>query len=142
MVGTIALVGRGSPWAALAGAATAIWAAYFYRLIGLTVTAKGSVLEVSDAMKKAFGWDANTIERRIAQLKRVALQAANHFDTYQKYRELGFDMALDSKGKLWLIEENTAPSHPLFKHLKSNLKMWRLIEYRYGLYSRALSGRK
>ncbi len=46
VVGTIALVGRGSPWAALAGAATAIWAAYFYRLIGLTVTAKGSVLEV------------------------------------------------------------------------------------------------
>ncbi|KPV44258.1 YheC/YheD family protein [Alicyclobacillus ferrooxydans] len=102
----------------------------------------GSVLEVSEAMKRAYGWDKSTIERRISELKRVSLQAANHFDTYQKYRELGFDMALDTKGKLWLIEENTGPSHPLFKRLKSNLKMWRLIQYRYGLYSRALSGRK
>jgi hypothetical protein len=45
-VGTIALAGRGSPWAALAAAAAAVWSLYFWRLIGLSVTSRGEVLEV------------------------------------------------------------------------------------------------
>ncbi len=99
---------------------------------------KGSVLEIETALKKAFGWNRETVHQKVTLLKNVALAAANHFDTYQKYRELGFDMAFDSKGRLWMIEQNTGPSHPLFKRLKSNLQMWRLIEYRYGQYQRAL----
>lgn len=46
VVGTIALAGRGSPWAALAAAAAAVWSLYFWRLIGLSVTSRGEVLEV------------------------------------------------------------------------------------------------
>jgi hypothetical protein len=46
VVGTIALAGRGSPWAALAAAAAAVWGLYFWRLIGLSVTSQGEVLEV------------------------------------------------------------------------------------------------
>jgi hypothetical protein len=101
---------------------------------------KGSVLEIEPALKRAFRWNEKTIQEKTALLKSVALRAANHFDTYQKYRELGFDMAFDANGKLWMIEQNTGPSHPLFKRLKSNLRMWRLIEYRYGQYQRARQG--
>lgn len=46
LVGTIALAGRGSPWAVLAAGATAVWAAYFWRLIGLSVSSRDDVLEV------------------------------------------------------------------------------------------------
>ncbi|HET9090823.1 MAG TPA: PH domain-containing protein [Acidimicrobiales bacterium] len=42
----IALAGRGSPWAGLAAASLLVWAAYFYRLIGLCVVAGDGVLEV------------------------------------------------------------------------------------------------
>jgi hypothetical protein len=46
VIGTIALIGRGSPWAALAGTATVVWITYFYRLIGLAVIASTETLEV------------------------------------------------------------------------------------------------
>ncbi|MHB8243736.1 MAG: PH domain-containing protein [Acidimicrobiales bacterium] len=46
IIGTIALIGRGSVWAVLAAVALAVWVAYFYRLIGLSVKADREVLEV------------------------------------------------------------------------------------------------
>lgn len=99
---------------------------------------KGYVLEVRDALKKSLGWSASKADRHIEEMKRLGKIAAKHFDSYQRYRELGFDMAVDQRGKIWMIEQNTAPSHPLFHHLSQNLSMYRRIEYRYGQYSRAI----
>lgn len=98
---------------------------------------RGYVLEVEDALKRSLGWGKGRINKMVDEMKRLSFTAAKHFDSYQRYRELGFDMAVDSNGKLWLIEENTGPSHPLFKRLKSNLSMYRRIEYRYGQFTRA-----
>lgn len=102
---------------------------------------KGYVLTVEDALQKSLGWSNRQIEQCIGELKRLGGIAAKHFDSYQKYRELGFDVAVDEQGKIWLIEENTAPSHPLFRHLKQNPSMYQRIQYRYGQYSRALKRR-
>lgn len=43
---TIALAGRGTLWALLAGVALAVWIGYYYRLLNLAVIAHGSHLEV------------------------------------------------------------------------------------------------
>jgi hypothetical protein len=46
VVGTIALIGRESPWAGLAAGALVVWVGYFYRLMGLSVSANDDTLEV------------------------------------------------------------------------------------------------
>lgn len=102
----------------------------------------GSVMPVDEALKRAFGLGPKDVTRKIELLKQVALLCANHFDLYQKYRELGFDMAFDTSGKLWVIEENTGPSHRLFKLLGSDLSMYRRIQFRYGQYTRAIKSKK
>ncbi|MHB1508451.1 MAG: PH domain-containing protein [Acidimicrobiales bacterium] len=43
---TIALAGRGTPWAALAGLALAVWIGYFYRLLHIAVIVRGENIEV------------------------------------------------------------------------------------------------
>jgi membrane protein implicated in regulation of membrane protease activity len=42
---TIALAGRGTLWAILAGVALGVWVAYYYRLLNLSVVVRGDVLE-------------------------------------------------------------------------------------------------
>ncbi|MGO9557530.1 MAG: hypothetical protein ACLPQS_14060 [Acidimicrobiales bacterium] len=42
---TIALIGRGTVWAIVAGASLAVWVAYYYRLLSLSVVVRGDVLE-------------------------------------------------------------------------------------------------
>ncbi len=43
---TVALAGRGTPWAALAGLALAVWIGYFYRLLHVAVIVRGEEIEV------------------------------------------------------------------------------------------------
>jgi hypothetical protein len=42
---TIALMGRGTPWAALAAASLVVWIAYHYRLLSMAVVVRGDELE-------------------------------------------------------------------------------------------------
>lgn len=102
-----------------------------------TALSKGYVLDVEDALKKAFDWRALKIQTTVRRLQSLGLKWANHFDGYQKYRELGFDVAIDSGGRIWLIEQNTAPSHALFARNRANLAPYRRIQYRYGVFERA-----
>lgn len=97
----------------------------------------GYTLTVEEALKRSLGLGDTAIQKRIGELKSVALAASRHFDSYQRYRELGFDMAVDRNGRIWMIEENTLPSHALFKHSKSTMAAWRRIQFRYGHYNRA-----
>ncbi len=103
---------------------------------------KGSVMEVNEAIRKSLKWNDKKINNCINEMIQLSFQAAKHFDTYQLYRELGFDIAVDKKGQIWMIEENTGPSHPLFAHLKSNLSMYRRIQARWGQFERARKGNK
>jgi hypothetical protein len=102
----------------------------------------GTVQEVGPVLTTSFGWKKQAVERCIGEIKRISLVAANHFDSYQKYRELRMDVAVDNSGKVWLIEENTLPSHALFRKLSSNQSMYRTIQSRYGQYSRSLRASK
>lgn len=102
---------------------------------------RGRVVEVEQALRQGLGWGDKQVQRCIREIRALSLTAANHFDTYQYYRELGFDVAVDKNGKIWMIEENTGPSHELFHHLKSNLAMYRRIQFRWGEFNRALQAR-
>ncbi len=101
----------------------------------------GRVIPVPVALRQSFGWSDERIKRCIDEMVSLGLRAAHHFDTYQPYREIGLDVAVDTSGRVWLIEENTAPSHPLFKKMTVDLAPYRRIQYRWGRYQRALQKR-
>lgn len=48
----------------------------------------------------------------VQQLKQIAIQIAQHFEQLAEghYAELGIDLAIDEKGKIWMIEINSKPS--------------------------------
>jgi hypothetical protein len=98
---------------------------------------RGAVMEVNEALRKSLGWDEWRVRDCMNEMIQLAFHAANHFDNYLFYRELGFDMAIDKKGRLWMIEQNTAPSHPLFAHLQTNMTLYRRIQARWGKYEKA-----
>lgn len=101
----------------------------------------GRVMEVEEALRRALGFTAARARQCMADMVALSHRAAKHFDRYQPYREIGFDVAVDTRGRIWLIEQNTAPSHPLFAKLKSNLALHRRIQFRWGRYQRALHSR-
>lgn len=102
-----------------------------------TALSRGRVIDVEKALKQSLGWDKSRIQRTVSKLQKLGLAWAKHFDSYQNYRELGFDVAIDKAGHIWLIEQNTAPSHRLFAHNKDNQKPYQRIQYRWGQFERA-----
>ncbi|TDY51025.1 YheC/D-like protein [Alicyclobacillus sacchari] len=96
----------------------------------------GTVMSVDRALRQA-GWTKEQIARTKSRLVQLAHAWAKHFDTYQPYRELGFDVAIDVEGGIWLLEENTGPSHRLFAKNIDGLADYRRIQYRWGRYEQA-----
>lgn len=94
----------------------------------------GRVLEVSEALNQSLHCNKQAIRNYRRKLIQLSSLVASHFDSYQKYRELGLDLAIDTSGRIWLIEENTGPSHQLFAKLTSNLDMYHTIQRRARQY--------
>ncbi|GEO26890.1 hypothetical protein AAC03nite_26750 [Alicyclobacillus acidoterrestris] len=102
-----------------------------------TALSGGRVMDVDSALQMALGWTPAKVKRTVTELERLGYLFARHFDTYQRYHELGFDVAISSSGRIWLLEQNTAPSHALFARNKKNLALYKRIQYRFGVYERA-----
>lgn len=61
------------------------------------------------------------------ELKRISLLISDQLtSSYAGLRELGIDYAIDTEGKIWIIEVNTTPGHQLFKFLP-NEKIYQQI---------------
>ncbi|WP_244864619.1 YheC/YheD family protein [Paenibacillus sp. J23TS9] len=76
------------------------------------------------------GFDTTSINNIEAELKRMGVSVGKHFDRYLKgFKELGLDVALDSKRKLWILEVNTRPQiYPLL-NLKDRKLYQRVLSY-------------
>lgn len=111
-----------------------------HSIVTNTALSRGTVMGVGDALAQSLGWDRVKCGETTRRLEKLGLEWARHFDSYQLYRELGFDVAVDTSGRIWLIEQNTAPSHALFARLKSDLRPYRRIQYRWGVFERAKRG--
>ncbi|SDW00649.1 YheC/D like ATP-grasp [Alicyclobacillus hesperidum] len=97
---------------------------------------RGAVMSVDRALRQA-GWTTERTEHMKSRLIELAHEWAKHFDTYQPYRELGFDIAIDTRGRIWLLEENTGPSHRLFAKSIDGRADYRRIQNRWRRYERA-----
>lgn len=71
-----------------------------------------------------------SINRMEVRLKRLGVSVGNSFDRHIKgLRELGLDVALDSKRKPWILEVNTRPQFYPLKNMKSTRMYKRILSY-------------
>ncbi|KRF06557.1 hypothetical protein ASG89_19085 [Paenibacillus sp. Soil766] len=70
------------------------------------------------------GYSTPDIQEREAQLKQLGVAVGNAFDNHNRgFRELGLDVAIDSKGIPWILEVNTRPQFYPLKNM-SNRKLY------------------
>ncbi len=76
------------------------------------------------------GYGAASIKKTEAELKQMGVNVGRHFDRYlDGFKELGLDVALDSKKKPWILEVNTRPQIYPLKHLKNREVYQRILTY-------------
>ncbi len=65
-----------------------------------------------------------------SELKRLGVAVGHNFDRhYRGFHELGLDVAVDSKGKAWILEVNTRPQIYPLKALKDKSLYHRILSY-------------
>ncbi len=81
---------------------------------------KGYVLTVDEALEKSLNMNSDQIS--VTKLEMVGLcdKSCRKLDRYKRYRQIGFDLAFDWNGRLWIIEQNTDPGWSLFRQLKDS----------------------
>lgn len=66
----------------------------------------------------------------IRKLKTLSLSVGEHLQTiYPDIKEIGLDIALDSKLKPWILEFNTLPELHPFNKLKDKRMLYKMIHY-------------
>lgn len=83
------------------------------------------------------GYNLLKTKRLEVELKQLGVKVAKNFDHHKKgFRELGLDVALDSTGKLWILEVNTRPQFYPLKNMKDKALYRRIVSYAkaYGRY--------
>lgn len=82
-------------------------------------------------------FNLNITKRIEAELKQLGVKVAKSFDYHKDgFRELGLNVALDSTGKLWILEVNTRPQFYPLKNMKDKALYRRIVSYSkaYGRY--------
>jgi hypothetical protein len=71
----------------------------------------GTILQVGNALAAASPWTTG-IRPSSKQLKEVSIQLAKGLESSMEgnFAELGIDLAVDTRGKVWLLEINSKPS--------------------------------
>ncbi|KRF21652.1 YheC/YheD family protein [Paenibacillus sp. Soil787] len=76
------------------------------------------------------GYKSASIRRKKAKLDRLGCAVGSQFDSYKNgFRELGLDVALDVKGKPWILEVNTRPQFYPLKHMKDKSMYRRILSF-------------
>jgi hypothetical protein len=74
------------------------------------------------------GYKSASIQRKKTELEWLGSTVGTHFDCYKNgFRELGLDVALDVKGKTWILEVNTKPQFYPLKHMKDKKMYHRIL---------------
>ncbi|MCJ8013507.1 YheC/YheD family protein [Paenibacillus sp. KQZ6P-2] len=99
---------------------------------------QGGKIDYFHQTMSGAGYNSASIQKIEEKLKQLGVSVGNHFDHYIKgFRELGLDVALDSKGELWILEVNTRPQIYPLKNLQDKELYQRIIYYakQYGRFT-------
>jgi len=75
----------------------------------------GSVMTPEHALGRIYGGRADQV---LANAKQVAVRLAEAIEKNYRRRlgELGFDLGIDQKERVWMFEANAKPGRSIFKH--------------------------
>jgi hypothetical protein len=75
----------------------------------------GMVMTAEQALRSVYGGRADGM---LATSKQVAIRLAEAIERNHKHRlgELGFDLGIDQKDRIWMFEANAKPGRSIFKH--------------------------
>ncbi|OAB44946.1 YheC/YheD family protein [Paenibacillus antarcticus] len=98
---------------------------------------QGGKLGYFNQTMSGSGYNLIKIKQLETELKQLGVKVAKNFDRHMKgFRELGLDVALDSMGKVWILEVNTRPQFYPLKNMKDKALYRRILSYAkaYGRY--------
>ncbi|MTV50660.1 YheC/YheD family protein [Heliobacillus mobilis] len=78
---------------------------------------KGQILDIEAALQRSELFDTETVAQIMRDMIRLGYKVCRRFDKYKTYWQIGLDLGVDKRGKVWVIEENTGPAHFLFRKL-------------------------
>ncbi|WNQ12230.1 YheC/YheD family protein [Paenibacillus aurantius] len=94
---------------------------------------------VENVLSALYPRDPDKVKHTIREINQVSAMAAKALDReFPGLRTLGIDIAVDNKGRVWIIEVNTAPTFNTFRALKDKtmyyriLRRARIIQAKYG----------
>lgn len=93
------------------------------------IRSKGYVIPTESAIRQSSlrGFSCPNL---LSMVDRVALEAAKQLNkSFPWLRTVGMDMAIDSRGKVWIIEANFSPDHTLFLRLKDRSMYHTILSY-------------
>ena len=91
----------------------------------------GVVLSVAEALRESLHFSATQTAKTEEELRDIGIQTCSRLEEYQSYSEIGVDVGIDRSGRPFILEQNTGPSHALFRHMSDQTdylliqKTWR-----------------
>lgn len=102
------------------------------RLIVTNVARQATVLPVETALQRSTV-RGKAIHDVMYELKATALHAAKRLGRHSPSSLVaGFDLGVDQRGKVWMIEANPKPCVAIFLHLKDKTMYNRILRYPLG----------
>lgn len=91
---------------------------------------QGGKVQFINKTLSGAGLDKEASDLAKAELRKLGLLVANTFDQHTKgCKELGLDVALDTEGKLWILEVNTRPQFFPLKNMKNKNLYNKILSY-------------
>lgn len=119
---------KGSPWTVTAYVAKVAAKG----LIVTNVARRATVLPLRQALVRST-MQKNAVDRAMKDLQKTALDAARCLGRSSPASLVaGFDMGVDPKGKVWMIEANPKPGYKSFLRLKDKTMYHRILRYPLG----------
>jgi glutathione synthase/RimK-type ligase-like ATP-grasp enzyme len=91
---------------------------------------QGGKLAFLEETLKAAGYSARGITKAKEKLNHMGVSTGRCFSRHRKgFRELGLDVAIDSKGRYWILEVNTRPQFYPLKYMNDKRMYHRIVKY-------------
>jgi glutathione synthase/RimK-type ligase-like ATP-grasp enzyme len=91
---------------------------------------QGGRLTLLEPTLRRAGYNPEQIARYRRKLKTLGMQTARCFERHDsRFKELGLDVALDRKGRLWILEVNTRPNYYALKSLPDKNIYRKVVRY-------------
>lgn len=109
------------------------------KILLTNISRGGYALSIDDALEKSFPERKEEHEKMKKDLYSLCLKLAKHLERMgHHFAEFGMDIALDTEGKMWIIEVNVFPSFKGFKIMDYDTYL--KIRYTPMLYAAHLAG--